>query len=69
MVWSEFPTFTAGEALLPKRRVKVESGTTTDPVEVVYADGTVKKRAVRWNSESSEPPEADILKQIRGPGI
>ena len=38
MVWSKFPTFTAGEALLPKRRVKVESGTTTDPVEVVYAD-------------------------------
>ncbi len=38
MVWSEFPTFTAGEALLPKRRVKIESGTTTTPPEVVYAD-------------------------------
>lgn len=31
-------TFTAGEALAAKRRVKIESGTTTDPPEVVYAD-------------------------------
>ncbi len=31
-------TFKAGEALEAKRRVKVESGTTNDPPEVVYAD-------------------------------
>ena len=30
--------FTAGEALLKYRRVKVKSGTTTDPVQVEYAD-------------------------------
>lgn len=31
-------TFIAGEALIDKRRVKIESGTVTDPPEVVYAD-------------------------------
>lgn len=31
-------TFKAGEALEARRRVKVESGTTNDPPEVVYAD-------------------------------
>jgi len=31
-------TFTAGEDLEAKRRVKIESGTTMDPPEVVYAD-------------------------------
>ena len=31
-------TFTAGEDLLVNRRVKIESGTTTSPPEVVYAD-------------------------------
>lgn len=31
-------SFTAGEALIDKRRVKIESGTVTDPPEVVYAD-------------------------------
>jgi hypothetical protein len=31
-------TFKAGEALEAKRRVKVESGTTNDPPEVLYAD-------------------------------
>lgn len=30
--------FTAGEALLEKRRVKIKSGTTTTPPEVEYAD-------------------------------
>jgi hypothetical protein len=34
----EVLTFQAGEDLLKYRRVKVESGTTTDPPEVVYAD-------------------------------
>jgi hypothetical protein len=31
-------TFTAGEDLLARRLVKIESGTVTDPPEVVYAD-------------------------------
>jgi len=31
-------TFTSGEALAAKRRVKIQSGTTTNPPEVVYAD-------------------------------
>jgi hypothetical protein len=38
-VWNEGPkAFTAGEDLLVNRRVKVESGTTTTPPEIVYAD-------------------------------
>lgn len=32
------PTFLAGEDLAARRRVKIESGTTNDPPEVVYAD-------------------------------
>jgi Uncharacterized conserved protein (DUF2190) len=31
-------TYKAGEALAARRRVKIESGTTNDPPEVVYAD-------------------------------
>jgi len=37
-MWTEFPTFKAGEDLAANRRVKIESGTTTTPPEVVYAD-------------------------------
>lgn len=38
-MWNELiRTFKAGEALEAKRRVKIESGTTSDPPEVVYAD-------------------------------
>jgi len=38
-MWNEGPlTFNAGEDLEAKRRVKIESGTTMDPPEVVYAD-------------------------------
>ena len=54
MVWSKFPTFTAGEALLPKRRVKVESGTTTDPVEVVYADAGEQHIGVTGNETTAD---------------
>lgn len=54
MVWAEFPTFTAGEALLPKRRVKVESGTTTDPVEVVYADAGEQHIGVTGNESTAD---------------
>ncbi|KKM60035.1 hypothetical protein LCGC14_1545920 [marine sediment metagenome] len=39
MSWNEgIKTFKAGEALAAKRRVKIETGTTTTPPEVVYAD-------------------------------
>ena len=38
MSTSQYPTFIAGEALEPFRRVKIESGTVTTPPEVVYAD-------------------------------
>lgn len=54
MVWSEFPTFTAGEALLPKRRVKVESGTVIDPVEVVYADAGEQHIGVTGNESTAD---------------
>jgi len=38
-MWNEaIKTFTAGEALEARRRVKIEGGTTTTPPEVVYAD-------------------------------
>jgi len=38
-MWNEgIKTFTAGEALEARRRVKIESGTVTTPPEVVYAD-------------------------------
>ncbi len=39
MTWNEgIKTFKAGELLEARRRVKVESGTTNDPPEIVYAD-------------------------------
>lgn len=39
MTWNVGPkTFKAGEDLESRRRVKIESGTTNDPPEVVYAD-------------------------------
>lgn len=38
-MWNEgIKTFIAGEDLEARRRVKIESGTTTTPAEVVYAD-------------------------------
>lgn len=54
MVWAKFPTFTAGEALLPKRRVKVESGTATDPVEVVYADAGEQHIGITGNESTAD---------------
>jgi len=39
MTWNNgIKTFTAGEDLAARRRVKIESGTVTTPPEVVYAD-------------------------------
>lgn len=60
MVWSKYPTVTAGEALLPKRRVKVESGTTTDPVEVVYADAGEQHIGVTGNESIADGAEVSL---------
>jgi len=49
MSWSEFPTFTAGEALIHKRRVKIKSGTTSSPPQVVYADSGEQHIGVTGN--------------------
>jgi hypothetical protein len=54
MVWSKYPTFTAGEALLPKRRVKIESGTVTDPPEVVYADAGEQHIGITGNESTAD---------------
>lgn len=54
MVWAKFPTFTAGEALLPKRRVKIESGTTTSPPEVVYADAGEQAIGITGNETTAD---------------
>lgn len=51
-------TLTAGEALLKYRRVKVKSGTATDPVEVVYADGGEQALGVVERDTASGSPVA-----------
>ena len=59
MSWSEFPTFTAGEALLHKRRVKIKSGTTTSPPQVAYADSGEQHIGITGNySTASGDPVA-----------
>ena len=35
-------------------------------VEIIHSDGRIERRKISWNSHSSEAPEADIIKQIRG---
>lgn len=60
MVWSKFPTFTAGEDLLPKRRVKIESGTATVPPEVVYADAGEQHIGVTGNDAVSDGDPVSI---------
>jgi hypothetical protein len=37
-----------------------------EDVEVVHADGRIERRHIRWNSQSSEAPDAEIIRQIRG---
>ena len=37
-----------------------------EDVEIIHPDGTVERRHVRFDSQSSEAPEADIVRQIRG---
>jgi hypothetical protein len=60
MVWSKFPTFTAGEDLLPKRRVKVKTGTTTVPPEVVYADAGEQHIGVTGNESTPDGDPVSI---------
>ncbi len=38
-----------------------------ESVEEVRADGTVKRRVVKYSKSSSEPPDAAVLRQLRGP--
>ena len=37
-----------------------------EEVVEVKPDGSTKRRVVKWSKESSEAPEASIIKQIRG---
>ena len=67
MTWSEFPTFTAGEDLLPKRRVKIETGTTTDPPEVIYADAGEQHIGITGN-ESTDDGDAVSIQPINATG-
>ena len=60
MTWSEFPTFTAGEDLLPKRRVKIETGTVTDPPEVIYADAGEQHIGVTGNESTADGDPVSI---------
>ena len=60
MTWTQFPTFTAGEALLPKRRVKIESGTATTPPEVVYADAGEQHIGITGNDSTADGSAVSI---------
>ena len=53
MVWSKFPTYTAAEALLPKRRVRLKAGTTTSPPQVVYADAAEVHVGITGNESTA----------------
>jgi hypothetical protein len=37
-----------------------------ESVVVTYPDGRQEERHVKWNRDSTAPPEAEIIKQIRG---
>ena len=39
-----------------------------EEVEIVHSDGRVEKRRIKWTKSSTEAPEADIIRQIRGGG-
>jgi hypothetical protein len=55
-------TFTAGEALAAKRRVKIKSGTTTTPPEVVYADAGEQHIGI---TEYAAASGADVTVRLR----
>jgi hypothetical protein len=64
---SQYPTFTAGEALEPFRRVKIESGTVTTPPEVVYADAGEQHIGVTGNIRTADgDPVAIIPRNVTG---
>lgn len=46
---------------------KNENQTFEEIVEIHHPDGRIEKRVIKWNSSKSEAPEADIIRQIRGP--
>lgn len=48
--------------LLKKNRGK----TFEEEIEVILADGTTIRRRVRYKESSSEAPDAEIIRQIRG---
>ena len=37
-----------------------------EEVEEIKPDGSVTRRVVKWKKESADPPEASVIKQIRG---
>ncbi len=59
-------TFTAGEALEARRRVKIESGTTTTPPEVVYADAGEDYIGITEYAVSDTEPVA--IRMVNSPG-
>lgn len=63
---SKIPTFTAGEALEQYRRVKIESGTTTTPPEVVYADAG--EQAIGYTVNNAADGCLVAVKTINYPG-
>ncbi len=37
-----------------------------EEVEILHPDGRIEKRRVKWEAKSSEAPEAELIRQIRG---
>lgn len=66
-MWNEgTKTFLAGEDLEAKRRVKIETGTTNDPPEVVYADAGEDFIGVTEYAVKDGKPVAVKLKSASG---
>lgn len=66
-MWNEgVKTFIAGEDLEARRRVKIESGTTSDPPEVVYADAGEDFIGVTEYAVKDGQPVAVKLKSAPG---
>ena len=66
-MWNEGKkTFTAGEDLAAKRRVKIKSGTTTTPPEVEYADAGAAFIGITEYSVDSGDQVAVKLKNAEG---
>lgn len=59
-------TFYAGEALAQFRRVKIKSGTTTNPPEVEYAD--LNDRSVGMTCAAAASGELVAVKTMTAPG-